>query len=48
MKRLLEVTDIPVGKIIASCGFKTVSNAKSLFKKRYGISMSEYRRQSKA
>ncbi len=48
MKRLLEVTDIPVGKIIASCGFKTVSNAKSLFRKRYGISMSEYRRQSKA
>ena len=43
MKRLLRVTDIPVGKIIASCGFKTVSNAKSLFKKRYGISMSEYR-----
>ena len=48
MKRLLEVTDIPVGKIIASCGFKTVSNAKSLFKKRYGMSMSEYRRQSEA
>ena len=44
MKRLLRVTDIPVGKIIASCGFNTVSNAKNLFKKRYGMSMSEYRR----
>jgi LacI family transcriptional regulator len=44
MKRLLRVTDIPVGKVITSCGFKTVSNAKSLFKKRYGMSMSEYRR----
>ena len=44
MKRLLRVTDIPVGKIIASCGFSTISNAKSLFKKRYGMSMSEYRR----
>ena len=43
MKRLLQFTDIPVGKIIASCGFNTVSNAKSLFKKRYGMSMSEYR-----
>ena len=44
MKRLLRFTDIPVGKIIASCGFNTVSNAKNLFKKRYGMSMSEYRR----
>lgn len=43
MKRLLRLTDIPVGKIIASCGFNTVSNAKSLFKKRYGMSMSEFR-----
>ncbi len=43
MKRLLRFTDIPVGKIIASCGFNTVSNAKSLFKKRYGMSMSEFR-----
>ena len=48
MKRLLTVTDIPVGKIIASCGFNTASNAKNLFMKRYGMSMSEYRRQCKA
>ena len=44
MKRLLHFTDIPVCKVIASCGFNTISNAKSLFKKRYGMSMSEYRR----
>ena len=43
MRRLLQFTDIPVGKVIASCGFKTVSNAKNLFKKRYGVSMSGFR-----
>ena len=47
MTRLLQLTDIPVGKIIASCGFNTASNAKSLFKKRYGMSMSDYRAQNR-
>ena len=46
MKRLLRFTDIPVGKIIASCGFNTASNAKSLFKKRVGMSMREFRARS--
>ena len=48
MKRLLQLTDIPIVKIIASCGFKTISNAKGLFKKRYGMSMSEYRRDNRS
>ena len=43
MEHLLQFTDIPIGKVIASCGFNTASNAKTLFKKRYGVSMSEFR-----
>ena len=43
IKRHLRETAVPIEKIIAASGFKTLSNAKNLFKKRYGVSMRDYR-----
>ena len=44
LKRHLRDSDVSIEKLITACGFKTISNAKNLFKKRYGVSMREYRR----
>lgn len=43
VKRHLRDSNVTIEKIIASCGFKTASNAKNLFRKHYGMSMSEFR-----
>ena len=45
VRRQLTESSLPITKVIANCGFKTESNAKTLFRKRYGISMSDYRRE---
>ena len=43
LKRRLRDTDMPIAKIVAVCGFRTLSNAKALFRKRFGGSMRDYR-----
>lgn len=43
MKRRLVSSKTPIGKIVAACGFSCESHAKRLFKKRFGMSMREWR-----
>jgi len=44
VKRRLRETGVPIGKITAACGFRSENHAKNLFRQRFGMSMSEYRR----
>ena len=48
LKRRLASSDASIGKITAACGFTCESHAKRMFKKRFGMSMREWRTQSKA
>ena len=43
-KNLLSDTDLPIGEIATSCGFENVYYFSNTFKKRLGISPSEYRK----
>ena len=43
-KRKLRETNLPIGQIVASCGFGSQSRAKHLFRERMGCSMREWRR----
>ena len=43
LKRRLVSSKAPIGKITTSCGFACESHAKRLFKKRFGLSMREWR-----
>lgn len=43
LKRRLVSSKAPIGKITAACGFTCESHAKRLFKKRFGMSMREWR-----
>ena len=45
--RLLTTTDDSIAEIIASCGFGSLSRAKIAFRKRFGMSMRDYRRREK-
>jgi len=47
LKRRLSSSGASIGKITAACGFKCESHAKRMFKKRFGISMREWRTRSK-
>ena len=47
VKRLLRSTDIPIGEISYNCGWENPTPAKALFKKRFGMSMRDYRNQSR-
>jgi AraC-like DNA-binding protein len=47
VKRRLRHTGETISEITAACGWKNPTPPKALFKKRFGISMREYRRQSK-
>ena len=47
VKRRLRHTDETISEITAACGWKNPTPPKTLFKKRFGISMREYRRQNK-
>lgn len=40
----LTTMDIPIAETCFSCGFNTVTNAQILFKRRYGMSMSQFRK----
>ena len=40
---MLRRTHTPIDDIGILCGFKTLSNLKSAFKRRFGVSMSAYR-----
>jgi LacI family transcriptional regulator len=44
LKRRLHETDTPIAKLSAGCGFKCENYAKRLFKNRFGVSMSEWRK----
>ena len=44
LKRRLSSSSVRIGKISAACGFSCESHAKRLFKKRFGMSMREWRR----
>lgn len=43
VKHRLRHTNMPIAEIIAACGWQNVISPKSLFKKRFGMSMREYR-----
>ena len=43
VKRKLSETALPIGRICASCGFRSDSRAKHLFKERFGVSMRQWR-----
>lgn len=43
LKRRLVSSKAPIGKITAACGFACESHAKRLFRKRFGMSMREWR-----
>lgn len=43
LKRRLREVDSPIARLSAACGFKCEIYAKRLFKKRFGVSMSEWR-----
>ena len=44
--RLLFTTDYPIKRISLSCGFSNIKHLKWLFRKRFGMSMREYRRRN--
>ena len=46
VKRRLRQTNEIISEITAACGWKNPTPPKALFKKRFGISMREYRKQS--
>ena len=43
LKRRLVRSKAPIGELMESCGFSDLSNAKRLFKSRFGMSMREWR-----
>lgn len=45
--RLLTTTDDSISGIIAACGFGSLSRAKISFRKRFGMSMRDYRKKAK-
>ena len=47
VKRRLRHTDETISEITAACGWKNPAPPKALFKKRFGISMREYRKQKR-
>ena len=44
VKRRLRLTDDPIAEITAACGWKNPTPPKALFKRRFGMSMRDYRR----
>jgi len=46
VRALLRETTIPIGEIGERCGYPTETYLKTLFKKRFGITMREYRKRS--
>ena len=47
LKRRLASSNTQIGKIVAACGFSCESHAKRMFKKRFGMSMREWRTRSR-
>lgn len=46
--RLLKTSSLPIKKITAACGFNDEFHIKRRFKRLYGVSMKEYRRQAQS
>ena len=44
VKRQLEETDLPLGRVGDVCGFRDESHLKKLFKREFGVTMGDYRR----
>ena len=47
LQKHLRETDTPIAKLTASCGFRCENYAKKLFKSRFGMSMTDYRKNEK-
>jgi LacI family transcriptional regulator len=47
VKRRLRTTDDTISEITAACGWKNPAPPKTLFKRRFGVSMRDYRRQKR-
>ena len=47
LKRRLVRSKAPIGELMAACGFSDLSNAKRIFKSRFGMSMREWRNVTK-
>ena len=47
VRRLLKKSDQTILQIGRDCGFNDPDNLKRLFKRRYGVSMREWRRQNR-
>ena len=47
LQKHLRETDTPIAKLTASCGFRCENYAKKLFKSRFGMSMTDYRKNVK-
>ena len=47
VKRKLSETNMAIGQVTASCGFRSELRAKHLFKERFGCSMREWRAKNK-
>ena len=47
VRRLLQESDARIADIGYACGFGTSNNLKQLFKKRFGVTMREWRRQNR-
>ena len=45
VKRLLATTREPINAIAASCGYANPNYLKNLFKRRFGLTMRDWRRQ---
>ncbi len=43
----LRETDLPISQIVVACGFSTPTHAMTLFKRRFGCTMREWRRQNR-
>ena len=48
VKRRLRQTKDPISEITAACGWKNPTPPKALFKRRFGVTMRDYRRQSRS
>ena len=48
VKRLLATTREPIESIAIACGYENSNYLKNLFKKRFGVTMRDYRRRARA
>ena len=47
VKRLLQTTNLPIDEIAAACGYQNPNYLKNLFRKRFNMSMRDFRHQAR-